>query len=107
MAIEKIDQKKFFALLLEDGYAVNIIYDLFSSGKVENGDCVHFNQTIQKIHKIHGLKIFDMPVYLESVFSDFKKIVEFLDAQTNKILIAEIADTYYIKKERSKFEDLE
>jgi len=106
MSIEKIDQKKFFDLLAVEGYTTNIIFDLLESTNIDYGDIEHFNKVIRSIKETQGLKIFDMAVYLESSFSDYKKIIMLLDEQTNAILYDEVEQLYFIKQQKSKFEDL-
>ena len=106
MSIEPVDQKRFFDLLAEEGYTTNIILDLLESGIAESGDIEHFNRVIREIKEKHGLKIFDMAVYLESSFSDYKKIIMLLDNYTCNILYDEVERLYNIKMEKSKFEGL-
>ena len=106
MSIETVDQRRFFALLAEEGYTTNIILDLLESGIAESGDIEHFNKVIREIKEKHGLKIFDMAVYLENSFSDYKKIIMLLDNYTNNILYDEVELLYHIKKQKSAFEGL-
>ena len=107
MSIEKIDQKNFFDLLNEEGYTTPIIFDLLESGIADSSDVTQFNLTLQKIYKEKGIKMFDMIVYLEGFYTDYKKITSLLDEKSNKILLDEIEATYYIKKKKSGFEELQ
>lgn len=106
MSLEKIDQKVFFKLLAEEGYTTTIVFDFLESGKASTGDIENFNKVLRDISSKHGLKIFDMIVYIESLFSEYKKIIDLLDNGTKKILEDEIEQNYYIKKQKSKFEEL-
>ena len=107
MSIEKIDQKIFLDALSDEGYTTPIIFDLLESGIADSSDVTQFNLTLQRINFSNGLKIFDMIVYLENIYSDFNKIMSLLDEKSYKILLDEIETTYYIKKKKSGFEELQ
>lgn len=106
MSIEKIDQKIFFSLLEKEGYTIPVLFDLIESGSAESSDVLAFNAILRKLKEEYGMKIFDMIVCFEGMFSDFKKFVDLMDNKTKKIIEEEIEKTYYIKKKKSKFEEL-
>ena len=106
MSIEKIDQNRFFELLTAEGYTVPVLFDLIESGNAESSDVLTFNAVLRRIKEDYGMKVFDMLVCFEGMFSDYVKIIELLDGKTKKIMEEEIEKTYYIKKKKSKFEEL-
>jgi hypothetical protein len=104
--IDSLYQKHFLKIMKKEGFSFLYLQQLLEMNKVSSNEQLKINYVLRKLKKEFNIELCESIIYLEQIFTTFKKIIILLDDQSKSILKEELINKYKIKEEENNLMDL-
>lgn len=94
--VDDIAKSTFFKLMKNNGYDLDRLKQILEDNKISSTEQYNFNDVLRKIKNEHYISLSDCIIYLEEIFTKFKKILSVFDDDTKLILKKELSEKYHI-----------
>jgi len=105
--IDEINKRKFFKWMTHRGLDYDELMFIFESKKIDDEMRLKFNMALLDGREELGIEICDMIVFMEQVFSKFKRILNALDGEIYYQVKVEMAERFKIHLDKSSWDEMD